>query len=137
MWLVIKKTMNGIPKEYHGAADFAYVPAVWMAPKLAGFEEEQTAATICRVFSTVDLAYTLCTDARWGIVKAIPYKTHAALDVLAGLAAFPIPWIINKSENKAVRNTFLAMGVIGVVVGTLSLIGGGFEPQRLKGTKDH
>ncbi len=114
--------ITGIPKKYHVIADAVYVPMVWMAPKLFNFEEEKAAAGFCKMSAATDMAYTLLTDAPWGAVKVMPYETHAILDVAQGAlaltAAFTLP-----VENKCARNTLLAMGITGLVVGALSWIG--------------
>ena len=119
--------ITGITRDKHVITDYTYVPLVFAAPTLAGFEEEKTAATICRVLSVTVLGYSLLTDAEWGVVKLIPYKTHAAIDFATGLLSFAAPCLLKKTSGKAVRKratyTLLFMGVVGVVVGTLSLIG--------------
>jgi|SRR5687767_7820431 hypothetical protein len=115
--------ITGIKRDEHGLADFSYVPLVLAAPKLAGFENNKEAALICRAFAASALAYSLCTDAKWGAIKLIPYKVHAGLDVASGILAFGAAMIPQIAKNKAARNTFIAMGLTGLVVGTLSLIG--------------
>src|SRR4051812_24667040 len=101
--------ITGIPKEYHIIADVGYIPTVWMAPRLFDFEEEQTAATICKLSSAADVAYTLLTNAPWGAVKLISYETHSIIDVVQGATVltaaltFPI-------KNQRARNTLLVMG---------------------------
>ncbi|TKK67448.1 hypothetical protein FC093_14225 [Ilyomonas limi] len=114
--------ITGIPKNYHIIADIGYIPLVWMAPKLFRFEEEKTAATLCQLSSAADVAYSLITDAPWGAVKLISYKTHALIDVAQGVVALTASLAL-PVRNKRARNTLLAMGVTGLVVGTLSWIG--------------
>jgi hypothetical protein len=115
--------ITGIKRNEHGLADLSYVPLVFAAPKLAGFENNKEAALICRAFSVSALAYSLCTDAKWGAIKLIPYKVHAGLDVASGVLAFGASLIPQIAKNKAARNTFIVMGLTGLLVGTLSLIG--------------
>lgn len=114
--------MKGITKNRHGIADYTYVPLVLAAPELARFAREKNAATVCRAFAGIVLGYSLLTDARWGVIKLIPYKTHAALDLSVGIASLATPLLL-RGTGKRARNTFLAMGITGIVVGTLSLIG--------------
>ena len=115
--------ITGIKRDDHGFADFSYVPLVFAAPKLAGFENNKEAALICRAFSVSALAYSLCTDAKWGAAKLIPYKIHAGLDLASGALALGAVMLPQIAKNKAARNTFIAMGLTGLIVGTLSLIG--------------
>ncbi len=114
--------ITGITKDKHWFTDYTYVPLVFAAPKLVGFEEEKWASKICYILSTTVLGYSLLTDAKWGAVKLIPYKTHAALDFSLGIIALASPVILKTTDKKA-RNTLLLMGLTGIVVGTLSLIG--------------
>lgn len=106
----------------HGFTDYTYIPLVLAAPKLVGFEEEKWASKVCYILSTTVLGYSVLTDAKWGVVKLIPYKTHAALDLSVGVIALASPMLL-KTSNKRARNTLLLMGITGIVVGTLSLIG--------------
>jgi hypothetical protein len=56
-------------------------------------------------------------------MKLIPYKVHAGLDVASGVLAFGAAMIPQIAKDKAARNTFIAMGLTGLIVGGLSLIG--------------
>jgi len=114
--------ITGIPKNYHIIADIAYIPMVWMAPKLFHFEEEKTVATICKISSASDYAYSLFTDAPWGAHKIISYQAHSLIDVAQGAAALTAA-IALPIKNKRARNTLLAMGITGLVIGALSWIG--------------
>lgn len=115
--------ITGIKKNQHVITDYSYIPMVLAAPKLVGFAENKTAAQLCRAMSLTVLGYSLLTDAKWGVVKVIPYKTHAALDFASGVIALAAPWVLKFSSDKKARNTLIAMGITGLVVGTLSVIG--------------
>jgi hypothetical protein len=45
------------------------------------------------------------------------------LDVAAGVAALAAPYVLKRERDKEVWGTFWAMGVVGIVVGTLSVLG--------------
>lgn len=113
----------GIKKEQHAIADYAYVPLVLAAPNLAGFKNEETAAVLVRAMAATALTYSLLTDMKGGVVKLIPYKAHLVLDLASGVLALAAPWAFGFKKNKRARNTLLAMGVTGLVVGALSLVG--------------
>lgn len=119
--------IRGIPRDQHGILDFTYVPVVFAAPAFVGFKREKWASNLCRAMSITVLGYSLLTDAKWGLVKVIPYRTHAALDLSLGVAALASPLILDKAfdepVSKKARNTLFLMGVTGVVVGLLSLVG--------------
>src|SRR5690349_3212368 len=114
--------ITGIPKKYHIIADAGYVPLVWIAPEIFRFKEEKAATGFCRMSGAADVAYTLLTDAPWGIVKLISYEAHALIDIAQGVLAFTAAITI-PVNNKRARNTLLAMGATGLVVGALSWIG--------------
>ncbi len=115
--------IKGITKEMHVYADYSYIPAVLLAPKLMGFEKDSKAATVCRSFAIAELGTSLLTDAKWGAIKCISYKTHAIIDLASGVMALGIAAAPAISRDPAARNTFIAMGITGLIVGALSLLG--------------
>ena len=115
--------ITGIKRNEHGLADYIYVPLVYAAPNFAGFKNNKQASVMCRGFSAVALTYSLCTDAPWGAFKILPYKVHAGFDFTSGLLALGTAMLPQIAKNKAAKNTFIAMGITGLIVGTLSLIG--------------
>jgi hypothetical protein len=114
--------INGIPEDRHGFIDYTYVPLVWAAPALADFEQDRQAGNFCRMTAVLVLGYTLSTDAKWGVVKIIPYKTHAILDLGLGVVTIAAACIFTKSSKPA-RAILTLMGLTGIVVGVLSVIG--------------
>jgi len=113
--------IKGITKEQHWITDYSYVPLVMAAPKLIGFDDEEKVARLCYAVSSATLMYSLLTDAKWGAIPLIPYKTHAALDLAQGALALTAASTL-KIKNKKARNTLIAMGLTGITVGILSLI---------------
>jgi hypothetical protein len=114
--------ITGIKKKRHVYADYSYVPLVLAAPLLAGFSTNKPASAICRAFAVSALGYSLCTKAKWGVWKLIPYRVHAALDLASGVLALAVSQTPVVSKDKPARLTFLAMGLTGLIVGGLSLI---------------
>jgi hypothetical protein len=115
--------IKGIRKKPHVYADYTYVPLVLAAPALAGFEGNKAASLVCRSFALTALGYSLCTKAPWGVLKIIPYPVHAGLDLASGILALAVSALPQIKKDKNARNTFIAMGVTGLLVGTLSLLG--------------
>ncbi|GAB2537349.1 SPW repeat domain-containing protein [Rufibacter soli] len=111
-----------IPRLYHGIADASFVPAVATAPETIGFEQEQTATTLCRIISAGTLISGLITKAEWGAVPVMPFKAHVALDLGIGLFSLAAPWVFGFADNAKARNTFLAMGAVGVLVSALTQV---------------
>lgn len=115
--------IQGITKDMHVYADYSYIPMVLLAPKLMGFENDRTSAMVCRSFAFAELGTSLLTDAKWGAIKCISYKTHAIIDLASGVIALGAAAMKPMCENKAARNTLIMMGITGVVVGALSILG--------------
>lgn len=104
----------------HGFADYAYIILAAAAPDLAGFEREEKAALICKLLSSTTAGSAFFTRAEWGFYRIIPFKMHLVLDATVGLFAASAPWLFAFSDNKRARNTFLAMGAVGILAALLS-----------------
>jgi hypothetical protein len=61
-------------------------------PKAAGIEGTQSANQI-RAAGAIHAGYSTLTDYPLGIVKAIPYKAHLALDAIGALALAATPFV--------------------------------------------
>ncbi len=104
----------------HGIAEAAYIPAIASAPETVGFTEEETATTLCRAIGGMALTSSLVTKAEWGAVQVMPYKTHLTIDFVTSAFTLAAPWLFGFSRNEKARNSFIAMGLTGLVVGLLS-----------------
>ena len=109
-----------ITRVQHGIADYSYIPLVAIAPEIFDFENERAAKLLCRVQSGSTLLYSVFTKAEWGLFREIPYKTHLTIDFSVGLLSLGAPWLLGFSKNHKARNTFLALGVTGILVSLLS-----------------
>lgn len=109
-----------ISRRQHAFTDYSYVPLVASAPDFIGFTQEKTATALCRALSSTVLLSSLFTRAEWGPIRVMPYKVHLAIDTLGGATALVAPWVFGFAQNKKARNTFLVMGVFGLIAGLLS-----------------
>ncbi|MEJ7587976.1 MAG: hypothetical protein WKI04_10490 [Ferruginibacter sp.] len=114
--------IKGIPRTNHGLLDYIYVAFALGAPSVAGFRNNKKESNFCWAAGSIVLGYTLVTNAEWGVVKIVPYKTHLLLDIGVGIGMLTAGCSLKKPEAK-VRKIFLFMGLTGIVVGALSLIG--------------
>jgi hypothetical protein len=115
-----------ISRPLHGLiADYPYIALVSSAPDLIGFKDQKTATLLCRILSGTIMLSSFLTRAEWGIAKVMPYKLHLALDTMGGLTALVAPWILGFSKNERARNTFLVMGIFGLMASLLS------EPEEM------
>ena len=82
-----------IDSTLHGATDYSVGTLLATAfPKLAGIEGTRSAKQI-RTAGAVHAGYSTVTDYPLGIVKAIPYRAHLALDALGALALAATPFV--------------------------------------------
>lgn len=114
-------TNKPISRPLHGVlTDYPYVALTAAAPDIAGFADDKTATTVCRALTGTILLSSLLTRAEWGVFRVMPYKAHLVLDLLGGLTALSAPWLFGFAHNERARNTFLVMGVFGIIAGTMS-----------------
>ncbi|WP_201981768.1 hypothetical protein [Hymenobacter rubidus] len=70
------------------------------APALIGFSQDKTPTLLSYVLGSGILALTACTRAEWGLVKAVPFKTHLTLDVVTALTSLSAPWLLVFPKTK-------------------------------------
>jgi len=82
-----------IDSTLHGATDYT-VGTVLMTvfPKLAGVEGTQSAIQI-RAAGAIHAGYSTITDYPLGIVKALPYRAHLAIDAVGAIALAATPFV--------------------------------------------
>ena len=77
----------------HGVVDYtAGATLLSVFPMLAGIEGTRSAAQI-RTAGAIHAGYSALTDYPLGVVKAIPYKVHLALDALGAVALAATPFV--------------------------------------------
>jgi hypothetical protein len=83
----------------HGATDYTVGTALMTVfPRLVGIEGTQAGRQI-RAAGAVHAGYSTLTDYPLGIVKAIPYKAHLALDAVGALALAATPFITGQYKR--------------------------------------
>lgn len=117
---MIHTSWQPISRREHGWTDYSYIPGVLAAPRLVGFADDSTPARLTRAFAGAIAVSSFFTRAEWGAVKVMPYTAHLALDAGVGALALAAPWLFGFADDRRARNTFLAMGVVGLLAGLLS-----------------
>jgi hypothetical protein len=82
-----------IDSTLHGVTDYsvgAFLMTVF--PKVAGIEGTRSSRQI-RTAGAIHAGYSTVTDYPLGIVKALPFKAHLALDALGALALAATPFV--------------------------------------------
>src|SRR3954466_9818898 len=83
----------------HGVVDYtAGATLLSVFPKLAGIEGTRSARQI-RTAGAIHAGYSTRTDYPLGIVKAIPYQAHLALDALGAVALAATPFVTGQYKK--------------------------------------
>ena len=83
----------------HGVVDYmAGATLTTVLPKLVGVEGTRSARQI-RTAGAVHAGYSTVTNYPLGIVKAIPFKAHLALDAIGALALAATPFITGQYKE--------------------------------------
>jgi hypothetical protein len=109
-----------ISRRAHAFTNYSYTPLVASAPDLVEFTEEKAATTLCHVLSGTVPVSSLLTRAEWGPTPVMPYKAHLTIHTIGGMTALTAPWLFEFAKNRKARNTFLVMGIFGLIAGLLS-----------------
>jgi hypothetical protein len=96
----------------HGVTDYTVGTTLMTAfPRLAGVEGTPAARQI-RTAGAIHAGYSTMTDYPLGIVKAIPYKAHLALDAIGAVALAATPFVTGqwkKGRSQWVPHVALAL----------------------------
>lgn len=88
-----------IDSTLHGVTDHTVGATLLTAfPKLAGIEGTRSARQV-RTAAAVHAGYSMLTDYPLGLVKAIPFKAHLALDALGALALAATPFVTGQYKK--------------------------------------
>jgi hypothetical protein len=82
-----------IDSTLHGVTDYtAGTTLMTLFPRLAGIQGTRAARQI-RTAGAIHAGYSTLTDYPLGIVKAIPFKAHLAIDAIGALALAATPFV--------------------------------------------
>jgi hypothetical protein len=85
----------------HGVVDYSAGAFLLTAlPKVAGIEGTRSARQI-RTAGAIHAGYSTLTDYPLGVVKALPYKAHLALDAAGALALAATPFVTGQYKKGA------------------------------------
>lgn len=109
-----------ISRPMHGVLDYGYSAAIAFSPNLFGFQNQPTATLLMRVLGAAVLATSACTRYELGLIRVLQFKLHLGADVLAGVFSLAAPWLFQFSGAPRARNTFVAFGLLALVVASLT-----------------
>src|SRR3954452_4188416 len=88
-----------IDSTLHGATDYSVgTTLMTVFPRLAGIEGT-TAADQIRAAGAIHAGYSTLTDYPLGVVKAIPYKAHLAIDAIGAVALAALPFVTGQYKR--------------------------------------
>ena len=112
--------MKVISDTTHGILDYLTVAIFALAPSILGLTG--FAALVSYALAVIHLAMTLLTNMPLGVIKIIPMRLHALVEVIVGpilvVAALVLPTILGDR-----REFFLVMGLVILAVWLLSSYG--------------
>jgi hypothetical protein len=112
--------MKVISDTTHGLLDYLTVAIFALAPSILGLSG--FAALVSYALAAIHLVMTVLTDMPLGVLKIIPIRLHALVEMLVGpvlvVAALVLPTLLGDK-----REFFLVMGMVILVVWLLSSYG--------------
>lgn len=108
--------MKIISSEIHAVLDYLTVAVFALAPTLIGLTG--TSAVISYVLAVVHLSMTLATDMPFSLVKIVPLRLHALVELMVG-PVLVIGGLLLDPPTPA-RTFFVAMGIVIFAVWLLS-----------------
>jgi len=110
--------MKFIDNKIHGFLDYITVIAFAAIPTVLGLEG--IPAYLSYTLAGVHFLMTILTNFELGIVKIIPLKVHAWVETAVGPVLIVIPWVLGFSGDMKASITFIAAGIVIILVGRLS-----------------
>lgn len=101
-----------IPRPLHTVLDYLWSMALFLAPELVGFADDEAASTVCKARAGGATAMSLLTRYELGLIKVIPFNVHLLLDLLSGLMGLAAPWLFGYAKNEKARNTAIAFSLL-------------------------
>lgn len=98
----------------HGILDYAIVAIFLNAPMVFGFSGAP--ASTLYWLAGIHLLMTGITAFPFGMFKVIPFRIHAAIDLVVGLFLIAAPWLLGFAANAEARNFFLVVGILSFAV---------------------
>jgi hypothetical protein len=109
-----------ISKNMHGVIDYSYALIVPLLPEIVGFKKQKKASVLCRSLGAGALAYSLLTQARWGLVPVLPFKKHLLVDLSVSCLVLAAPWLFGFYRKKRATTAVLMTGALGLAASLLT-----------------
>jgi hypothetical protein len=111
--------MKFLTPTLHGLGDYAAALVLIVAPFFLGLKEQSMIAHWASIAGGAGLiTYSLLTDYTFSAAKVIPFKTHLALDSLAGLVLIALAFVLGLEGIAQGYMIVMGAGVLLVVAVT-------------------
>ena len=109
--------MKPISTKVHGILDFATVGTLWTLPQLLRWGGRTK--IMLGVAGAGMLGYSLCTRYQYGLVKALPMKTHLLLDYISGATVAALPLLL-RDETFITKLMLAGLGLNEITIAALT-----------------
>jgi hypothetical protein len=110
--------MKAISPKTHGILDYATAATAAAAGQL--FRFSQPAARAAQGWAAGYGALSALTDYPLGVRRAVPFRTHGALDFAMTPLIPALPWLFGFARDRRARNFFLGLAAISAIVTALT-----------------
>ena len=110
--------MKLISPTLHGLLDYLTCGFFLVIPSM--FDLTGPIAGICYTLAAGYLVVSLFTNMPLGLLKWIPFWLHGRFEMVSGLVFIASPWIFGYAGNTAMRNLFIGVGIVFLVVFALT-----------------
>jgi hypothetical protein len=101
--------MKFLSPKVHGFLDLAVIVVLLAAPSLFGFQSN--ASTVSYVLAGAYVLIVAFTAYPEGLVKAIPFTVHGAIELVLAPLLVLMPWIARFSSDTAGKAFFIVAGI--------------------------
>jgi len=96
-----------IPRPVHGVMDYLWSGALFAAPQLFGFSDDERAVLFCRAKAGTAAVMSLLTRYELGLIKVLPFNIHLAGDALNAVVGLAGPSLMGFDKHNRAHNTVL------------------------------
>jgi hypothetical protein len=98
----------------HAIIDYALAIIIFIAPSVAGFAGRQ--ATMAYTLGTLLVILSLLTRYPLGILRAVRFPVHGAVELVIALLFLILPWLANFSRGIQSRNFYVLISVVMLAI---------------------
>jgi hypothetical protein len=110
--------MKPLTATQHGLLDYGVGVLLLAGPWIFNFNEVSAVVTYTMVaMGSIVLLLSLFTNYPLGIIKAVPFPTHGAIETVGAIGLLASPWVMDFAELDIARNLAIIVSVayLGVI----------------------